>query len=559
MVRKMNMSDKNIGQQLRDLFDVYKRNLGLYFSSKSIKDQYIEIISKLPSEKEETVFIEKVSAICSLDFYGDEKEIISMIDLGKIEKYGVSKFIERGGIPLKNGGILTYNPFLEFYGSVYLTTRSILLRIYDFLKKTYSFNIASDVDIETIDIEKYLTEILQDAYTQKVSDIHIEYDPVKQVSITRFRKDGILEKYRENGSLTFHEILANKIFEISGINTNDFIRMHDKRIVFEIFQKQIPIRVSVVPVNVEGERKVSNIVLRILSGNIGINNPDFISLGYFEDDVEEIEKMISLPFGLVVVCGPTGSGKTTLLYSMLIKKSQSPVKIVTIEDPVEVPLGNNITQVEVREGKGDDKDNITFSSAIRSFLRHDPDVMLIGEIRDTETAIECIRASITGHLVFTTLHTNTSVGVFPRLIDLGVSSYMIADALKYVISQRLVRKLCDNCKIKINTADSKQINKYFRMDIDEFEYKYKKFMNQSIYVANENGCPACIGGYKGRTVIYEILKINENIIDYLIAGKFLSYKDAFMGQEDKSFSSIAYKKIIAGETSIKEVERYIIL
>lgn len=550
----------DVSKNLRTIFDEYAKKLKVsLIGITNLKSQYIAILNAIDNEETEKKFINAVGTVYGLPFVESENFLIEKINYNAIQKVGFSKIIENNRIPLMDGAIATFDPFVDFYGTVYLITRQSLMRLIDYVKK--SFSGIADVEIsdriDDIDIEKFLSEVLHDAYSNKCSDVHIEYNPVKNVSIIRIRKDGLLLEYKAISSLEFHEKLVNKIFEKSGINTNDFIRLHDKRIVWEIFQKQVPIRVSAVPINLTGERKVSNVVLRILSGTINVASDDFKSLGYYPEDIEEIEKIISLPYGLVVVCGPTGSGKSTLLYTILHKKSQEPIKIVTIEDPVEIPLGN-ITQVEVREAR-DERDSITFSAAIRSFLRHDPDVILIGETRDSETASEAVRASITGHLVFTTLHTNTSVGVIPRLLDLGVSPNLLAESLKYVIAQRLVRRLCDNCKIEVYTANPSDVEKYFGMDVDDFEVIYKNFVDKRIYVANPEGCKECINGYKGRTTVYEILKVEDSIVDSLVEGKTISYKEAFIGRETKTFSYIATRKILDGYTTIKEVERYIIL
>lgn len=552
MVQKTAVN-RNINQEIKKIFEKFEKKFSIQCSQKTVKDAYSEIIARLSSEDDEREFLKQISSTCSIPFL-EEHEALELIDYSKIEQYGLMRFIEKSCLPLKDGAVLTYNPFLDYYGSVYLTLRKNILKIYDELKQRYS---SIKLHAEEIDAEKYFYDLVQEAYTKGVSDIHIEFDPLRQVSQVRFRKDGLLYKARELGSLQIHELLINKIFELSGINTNDFLRLHDKKIQIEILKKQIPIRVSAVPVNVAGERKTSSVVLRILAGHVNITD-DFLSLGYLPEHLPELKKIISLPYGLVVICGPTGSGKTTLLYAMLTTKSRELVKIITIEDPVEVSLGGNIVQVEIRETK-EGKDDITFSSAIRTFLRQDPDVMLIGEIRDSETATEAVRAAITGHLVFATLHANTSVGAFTRLLDLGVSPYLLADCIRYIVAQRLVRKLCDKCKILINTSNPSHIETYFNMELEDFEYNYKNFINKEIYVANKRGCQYCSNGYSGRTVIYEILKVEENILTALLENKAITYKEAFINQEANSFASVAMKKIVNGETTIQEVERYIYL
>jgi type II secretory ATPase GspE/PulE/Tfp pilus assembly ATPase PilB-like protein len=243
------------------------------------------------------------------------------------------------------------------------------------------------------------------------------------------------------------------------------------------------------------------------------------------------------------MAGPTGSGKTTTLYSMMDIKRKEPIKIVAIEDPVEMPL-DGVIQVEVCRER-----DITFASAVRSFLRQDPDVILVGEVRDIETAEEAVRAALTGHLVFATIHANTAAEVIPRLLNLGIDMDQMLSCVKGCIAQRLVRKLCPKCRRHITDPSE-------YMPIDEFKASYGDIFEDGFWVPV--GCPDCDGGYKGRTVMWEILLMTPEVKDHVVATKgFIESSTAMRLCEQKTMRENAIDLIRQGVTSIEEAERFV--
>jgi type II secretory ATPase GspE/PulE/Tfp pilus assembly ATPase PilB-like protein len=266
------------------------------------------------------------------------------------------------------------------------------------------------------------------------------------------------------------------------------------------------------------------------------------NLGFHQVHFDAIAKVISKPHGIIIITGPTGSGKTTSLYAILNQLKSLSAKIITIEDPIEIKMPL-INQVQINE-----KQNITFAHAARAFLRHDPDIILIGEIRDTDTAQEAIRAAITGHRVLSTLHTNSAVDSVYRLHDLGIDLSHIANSILCVISQRLIRKLCVFCKRRIIVKKDK---------LPEFFKKHLKEEETEIRVYKDRGCPHCQAGYRGRTVIAEILRFDEDIRDIISSGKLdlLRHKN-----REKRFIDLeqdAVRLVREGVTGLKEAERLI--
>lgn len=329
-------------------------------------------------------------------------------------------------------------------------------------------------------IIKIVNYIINEAILKKSSDIHLE--PNDQNVIIRFRMDGVLYRIQEIPKDIFNQIII-RIKILSNLDITEKKIPQDGKFAYEVNSKIYDIRVSTIP-TIYGEK----LALRILykdSENISLSK-----LGFDSNGIKLIKSFLNLPFGMILVTGPTGSGKTTTLYSMINEMDKEHKNIITIEDPVEYYV-KDINQINVNNKTG-----LTFKTGLKSILRQDPDVILVGEIRDEETAQIAVRAAITGHLVFSTLHTSDIASSILRLLDMKVASYLVSDALVGVISQRLVRKLCPNCK---------NIN-------------------------NKNECSYCNGtGYSGRTVAYEAIRIDENhkkIIDKDFSiDKFNKYND----------------------------------
>jgi type IV pilus assembly protein PilB len=370
-----------------------------------------------------------------------------------------------------------------------------------------------------VDKGDFLENLLTEAKSLKCSDIHFEvYEDSSRI---RFRIDGqLIERYKIERDNYLE--LVNKVKIKAKLNITEKRLPQDGRITNESFD----IRVSILP-TLFGEK----IVMRLLGQDA--SNIDLNTLGLQKKELESYLEAVKKPNGIILISGPTGSGKTTTLYATLRLLNDSRRNIVTVEDPIEYTL-KGINQVQLKEDIG-----LTFSSALKSFLRQDPDVIMLGEIRDSETALMAIRASLTGHLVLSTIHTNSAIGTISRLIDMGVPSYLIAETLNLSVAQRLVRKLCVNCK-KETTCNPKDFPLNFKFPYEIASY-YKPV-----------GCNKCFHtGYKGRTAIYEILNIDPTITEAIknnTITKLYSNNKNYKSLPEKAFEILAI-----GETSLEEI------
>jgi len=333
-------------------------------------------------------------------------------------------------------------------------------------------------------IIKMVNHILFQAVKQDASDIHIE--PLEKELSVRYRIDGVLHP-AFSPPKRIQAALVSRIKIMANLNIAEKRKPQDGRIQIKVAGKEIDIRVSVLP-TIFGEK----IVMRLLDKSRGFIPIE--ELGFSTRDYNIVLHSISLPNGILMVTGPTGSGKTTTLYAILNRLNKPEVSIVTVEDPVEYQM-NGIAQVQVNEKAG-----VTFASALRSILRQDPDIIMVGETRDQETAQIAIQASLTGHLVLTTLHTNNAPASITRLLDMGTEPFLIASSVTCIMAQRLVRKLCPKCKkaYKPDTAMLKSIG----LTIKEA---------QKITFYKAVGCPECTNGYKGRLPIFEVMPMTPEI------------------------------------------------
>lgn len=342
------------------------------------------------------------------------------------------------------------------------------------IEKYYSKNQSIESDFS----KDILENILQKAVLLNASDIHIE--PFEKLLKIRMRVDGSLKEINTY-NIELHSQLSTLIKLLAGMNIAEKRLPQDGRIDKDIDNNIVDLRISTIP-TVYGEK----IVIRILNRNTFFKSK--YEIGFSDEAINKIKSMTSDMSGLIIVTGPTGSGKTTTLYSILNDFKNIDKNIVTIEDPVEYKI-EGINQVQVNYKYG-----LDFATGLKSILRQDPDIIMIGEIRDKETAQIAIRAASTGHLVISTMHTNNSVESISRLVDMGVPRYLISSVLKGVISQKLVRKVCGHCSIE--------------EELDENTYKKLKLKTIKI----EQGCSKCnYSGYKGRIAVYEILEINKRI------------------------------------------------
>lgn len=378
------------------------------------------------------------------------------------------------------------------------------------------------------ELKELVKQLLDDAIAQNATDIHIE--ATERISTVRFRIDGILH-HKICLPIEVHKNFINVIFSKADVTTSEFQKFHDARFQHEYLNHSVDIRLSCIPTEYGPA-----VVLRLL--DITKTVIALEKLGFRREHLETIQRALEQPYGIIIVTGPTGSGKTTTLYAVLNSIKSLSTKIVTVEDPVEIkmPLLN---QVQINEKQG-----VTFATATRAFLRHDPDIIFIGEIRDTETALEAIRASITGHRVFSTLHTNTATGSVYRLKDLGVDLEHIANSITCVVSQRLIRKLCGFCRRKTT------------VEIDKLpEIKQKYIISGKSVVFEARGCEKCQDGYCGRTIIAETLYFTEDIRMAIAQNRLV---DLRLKIEDKDYITLqkdTARLVSEGITSLDEAVR----
>jgi len=399
-----------------------------------------------------------------------------------------------------------------------------------FLKEESEESFEPEDILQTSDtpVVQLINSIFLKATRVNASDIHFE--PFSDKVIVRYRMDGVLHQINEIPLSIYPEVVS-RIKVLSKLNVAEKRIPQDGRIRIKIGQKEIDMRVSTLP-TVFGER----VVIRLLDKSTKILTLE--ELGLYPEDKEIFENIINKPYGLVLVTGPTGSGKSTTLYASLLKLKTPRKNIITVEDPVEYQI-DGISQVQVNPKIG-----LTFSAGLRSILRQDPDIIMVGEIRDLETAEMAIHASMTGHLVLSTLHTNDAPSSITRLADMGIEAFLIASSLEGVIAQRLVRRVCEFCKEEIipDIKEREFLNRYIEIK-DNFKlYKGK-------------GCEHCLyTGYKGRIAIYEIMKIDEDfrsIISKSTDSKVI--RDYALKKGMKTLIQDGLKKAIDGITTIEEV------
>jgi type IV pilus assembly protein PilB len=441
--------------------------------------------------------------------------------------------------------LITHYEFENFIETVYSRSKAeskeIIQKIADDIEidieESLWEQVEKDLQNQSGSVAKFVNKIITDAIDIKASDVHIE--PRIQNHVVRYRIDGILKKVIEIPSKVEQAVLT-RFKVLARLNIAEHRRSQDGTFSIKYKNDSYDFRISTLPVS--GREKV---VIRVLAPavSLGSENTEIRLEGAIQNDIDTITKMVSCPNGIILTSGPTGSGKTTTLYSILKNLNTEDVNITTIEDPVEIKLeGINQSQVNTKAG-------ITFASCMRSILRQDPDIILVGEIRDYETLEIAISAALTGHLVLSTVHTNSAAATITRLIEMGAKDYLVSSTLSGVIAQRLVRRLCKNCKEEYYPS-RKEAEKIL-INEDEIE----KFMKTKIY--HKKGCNECdFSGYKGRLGLYEIMPVGKEIKKLIAIGAHdIEIEDAAIACGMKTLNQACLNHILKGDTTIEEFIR----
>jgi len=414
----------------------------------------------------------------------------------------------------------------KYYGQ-----KDVLSKLDEYTKEKEALEEEEDMyseDVNNSPIVQLVKSMIEQAVRQRASDIHIE--PMERQVRIRYRIDGALYEKQTYSHRILPAIVA-RIKIIGGMDIAEKRKPQDGRITQIVDRMEYDIRVSVLP-TVYGEK----IVMRLTSKTALTKEKS--QLGFSPEEMKVFDHILSNPHGILLVTGPTGSGKSTTLYTALSELNSEEVNIITVEDPVEANI-DGINQVQTNN-----KANLTFASALRSILRQDPDIIMIGEIRDTETAAIAVQASITGHLVVSTLHTNSAASTITRLADMGIEPYLIADSTVGIIAQRLVRRLCPSCKVE------------YTPDAEERELLNVK-EDEPVKIYKPCGCSMCDNtGYKGRIGVYEIMEVTHDL-KYIIArgGNADEIKECALKEGMSTLRMSATRYVLNGITSVSEMKK----
>jgi type IV pilus assembly protein PilB len=445
-----------------------------------------------------------------------------------------------------NASISTEKQIASFISEKYIREKNITSEVNKALDERKTDEGKMNVSQNKVEMEapvaKIVSTILEYAIKSRASDVHIE--PQEDSVRIRYRIDGILqEKYLLPRNV--HDAVISRIKILSNLKIDEKRVPQDGRFFFSADGNDVDLRISTLPTTY-GEK----VVMRLLKKSHKV--PTLPDLGLRGLALKNLMNAVGRPHGIIIICGPTGSGKTTTLYSILDIVATSKVNVVTIEDPVEYQMkGVNQVQVNVQAG-------LTFASALRSFLRQDPNVIMVGEVRDGETADLAINAALTGHLVFSTLHTNDAAGVPPRLLDMGVEPFLLVSSLNCVVGQRVLRRVCKDCctQIEMTPEQEQEMKLTLGSTYDMIEDRLKK-EGKKMTIPKVVGCEKCNNtGYLGRVAIYEVMPISEKI-SKLIIEKTVASDIQKMAMEEGmlTMKQDGYVKVLEGVTSLDEVIR----
>lgn len=519
----------------------YKKIASLSKAPKKIKDDVISLIPKEVSEKYKLAAFERVGDLVKI-------AMVNPKDMGALNALRFVAEKENIELDVYLANEEVFRNIIDQYGSPAEALKEAV--------KSFKQEVIFD-EKDSLEKNEKQTEFLKDAPVTKLvevivghavegnaSDIHIE--PMDKDYRVRFRVDGILHVSlimpKEIGPA-----VISRIKILANLKIDEKRKPQDGRFRITTEGKEIDFRVSTLPV-ISGEK----VVMRILDKDQGLANIE--ALGLFGTALENVKKALKETYGMILFTGPTGSGKSTSLYALLKILNIEERNIITLEDPIEYNIeGLNQSQIKPEIG-------YTFASGLRTILRQDPNVIMVGEIRDSETAELAVHAALTGHLMFSTLHTNTAIGAIPRLIDMQIEPFLLASSFRIVVAQRLVRKICENCKEEKKVPES--IKKVIEQEIknisqDELK-KYGIDLVKEIKFYHGKGCDKCNGtGLRGRLAIYEAVPINENIKNIITESKG---SEDLINKERETLGILTIKqdgilKIIKGLTTIEEVDR----
>jgi type IV pilus assembly protein PilB len=470
--------------------------------------------------------------------YDDKTKELSVAMSNPVDLEAVSFVREKTGLNLKTFAASTKDVQMAINQQY---RQELVGEVGEALKETEDKSAIKTIDtnqiaqiIKEAPIAKIVSTILEYAVTSRASDVHIE--PQEDRVRVRYRIDGILYD-RLSLPKSVQEAVVSRIKILSEMKIDEHRTPQDGRFNFKIEDKEVDLRISVLP-TAFGEK----IVMRLLRKSGGI--PTLQELGLTGTSLKNLETAMLRPHGIIIVVGPTGSGKTTTLYSVLSKLNTTRVNIMTLEDPIEYQMPG-INQVQINPAVG-----LTFADGLRAFLRQDPNIILVGEIRDNETTELAIQAALTGHLVFSTLHTSNASGALPRLLDLGAESFLLASTMNAVLGQRIVRKICASCRT--DYVPPNQILEEMKVVLDKY-YPVGK----EIKFYRGKGCDQCGGsGYLGRIGIFETLPISEKVANLILqrADSGTIEKEAIL-EGMITMKQDGYLKVLQGVTTVEEVLR----
>ncbi len=507
------------------------------------KPPTVDIVSALPEE-----FARSYSAIAVA--YDDVTKSITVATSDPQQEgleeairanIGQKVFIPTGkaALALKKKGFWAKDakgPATKFAGTVtyVYAPESAVKTAFSFYRKPLATRFQSIIEQQKKVAPEILEEIFNDAMGLKASDIHFE--PQEKDVIVRFRVDGVMH---EAGRLPkqFYEGIVNRIKIEANLRIDEHFAAQDGAIRYKSKAGTMDVRVSIIPI-IDGEK----VVMRLLSEYV--RNLTLADLGFSDHYREILERSANKPFGMIITTGPTGAGKSTTLYGLIKMRNRPDVNISTIEDPVEYKIPG-INHIQVNHATG-----LDFSKGLRSLVRQDPDIILVGEIRDSETATIAVNAALTGHLLFSTLHANDSATAIPRLIEMGVEPFLLASTLEVIVAQRLARKICPQCRFSFTIAVD-EAKKLFRGAEHYFHG------DEPVHLYRGKGCQACGNtGYRGRIGIYELLEITKDMEDLIVQKK--NSTDILMKARENGFMFLfedGLDKVRAGQTTIEELSR----